>query len=582
MGLANYLAEKGLEKRHLGLYLASQEGEFFENMRKMKTISCKSSFAVAGRCAALAIAVVLTLLGRAEGAIFIAASINEADVWAAAIQCNTNGGDTVLIPAGSNAWTTNMHITWPMTFQGAGVDQTIIGDNNTNNLVSPGYNESILNFWNTQNTNALKRITGITFVNASTNNPNAFYQGAIQFYETNNDGMHMVDHCSFTNLADNDMIWSGSAYGLIDHCYSTKTYPNTTDFFISIFLPNWNHDAYQSGDQSFMAPSGLGTSNAVYIENCVFYNPAVTNAQDSYVWTVTDSWQGGRFCFRYNFCTNCSIACHGTESSALYRGCRLAEIYNNTFIDSNQFANIFQYRGGTGVVFSNMAYGFGALVTMDQYRCENYVPNFWLGAQGTNGWDLQTSTNALFVVTNLSTNSVTLIASNVSWTPNQYIGYSVIDDNVTPTGATGNFNIIVSNTANTAYFQNGLFVNLIFNPGDICEFHKITAVLDMPGMGFCTNQIGRVSTANPTPTNATWPGQSIEPIYCWGNTLSGSANGSSPTVGTLVANIGILTNGVHYFNTVMPGYVPFTYPHPLSLIGTNLYPPLNPRVAPGP
>jgi hypothetical protein len=576
MGLANYLAEKGLEKRHLGLYLASQEGEFFENMRKMKTISCKSSFAT-GRCAALATAVVLTLLGRAEGAIIIAASISEPDVWAAAIQCNTNGGDTVLIPAGSNNWTTNLMINWPMTFQGAGVDQSIIGNANTNN---GGFREALIDFYTTQNTNALKRITGLTFVNAGTNNDNAFISGIIQIYETNNDGNHRIDHCSFTNVADVIVYWYGSAFGLIDHCYYTVS-TSVNDAFTYVGLLTWNHDIYGLGDQSWMTSSGLGTSNAVFIENCSFYN-------DNSVYIccpgLTDSAGGGRWVFRYNFCTNFHIACHGTESGGSQRGTRLAEVYCNTFINSNTFANMFQYRAGTGVVFSNICYGFGEVASLDQYRTETFTPLFWSGAQGTNQFDLQTSTNALFDVTNTSTNgSYTLVVSNATWTANQYIGYSVIDLN-TNYNYTTNFGIISSNTSTTAYFvpspKDPSYMS--FQTGDVCEFHKITAVLDMPGMGFCTNQIGRISTVNPAP-NGVWPGQAIEPIYSWSNTLSASASGSSPTDGGLVPNIGLITNGVHFFNDIQkPGYVPFTYPHPLSLIGTTLYPPLNPRVAPGP
>jgi hypothetical protein len=92
-------------------------------------------------------------------------------------------------------------------------------------------------------------------------------------------------------------------------------------------------------------------------------------------------------------------------------------------------------------------------------------------------------------------------------------------------------------------------------------YGPMTSILDMPGMGLCTNQIARNSGGYPT---GVWPGQSIEPLYCWSNTLSASPTGADPCTGTIIPNIPILTNGVHYVNgKAKPGYTPFTYPHPL-------------------
>jgi hypothetical protein len=547
----------------------------------MKKISSKSSFAAARRDAALAVVAVLTLSGRAEGAAIQAESMDEAAVWAAAVQCNHNGGDTVIIPAGVSDWLTNLNVTWPMTFQFAGVNQSIIEDDITN-YGNPANVEAVLSFTN-PNTNALKRVTGLTVVNGPLpKNINSSGKGAIQFANTNMDGNCRLDHCSFTNVIDTGVCWYEASYGLVDHCYAT--YTNTSEHFMEVEHPYWNsHGTNSYGDGSFMSSSGLGSSNAVYLEDCVFYNPSLGSAG----WTVVDCFEGGHYVARYNLLTNATFATHGTESTGETRGTRLLELYCNTFVDSNTYANIVQYRSGTGVIFSNTAYGFEALATMDAYRCDTYSPNYWFGAQGTNRLDEEPNTNALFYVTNASSSQTNVLTvAGADWTTNQWVGYCVIDE--TTPGYTTNFGIIRSNSSNTAYFVPAVLgntYNMAWNNGDVGAFHSLTACLDMPGMGRCTNQIARSAAGAPT---GVWPGQSIEPIYCWGNMLSTSASGSNPTAGTLVANIGILTNGIHYFNSEKPGYAPFTYPHPLTLAlgGSNppvvvLGPPTDLRVVSG-
>ena len=95
----------------------------------------------------------------------------------------------------------------------------------------------------------------------------------------------------------------------------------------------------------------------------------------------------------------------------------------------------------------------------------------------------------------------------------------------------------------------------------------------MTGTGQC-GVLNRVpSGPNMASPLGPWPVNIVEPIYSWGNTLNGQ------NVGVAAQNPIIKAN-VHYFNdTPKPGYVPFTYPHPLTWVGTAvLQPPTNLRV----
>jgi hypothetical protein len=109
----------------------------------MKTISCESSFAVAGKCAAFAATVVLTLWGRAGGAIFNAASTTQTDVSNAVALAHD--GDTVIVPAGTADWTTYLYVTNAITIGFAGVGQSIILDDIAyGNGGNPAYTQAVI------------------------------------------------------------------------------------------------------------------------------------------------------------------------------------------------------------------------------------------------------------------------------------------------------------------------------------------------------------------------------------------------------------------------------------------------------
>jgi hypothetical protein len=70
-----------------------------------------------------------------------------------------------------------------------------------------------------------------------------------------------------------------------------------------------------------------------------------------------------------------------------------------------------------------------------------------------------------------------------------------------------------------------------------------------------------------------WPTNTVEPVYGWGNTLNGADSAIYSVNPIIVSN-------VHYFNDIpKPGYVPFIYPHPLTLsTAAALSPPTGLRI----
>ena len=85
--------------------------------------------------------------------------------------------------------------------------------------------------------------------------------------------------------------------------------------------------------------------------------------------------------------------------------------------------------------------------------------------------------------------------------------------------------------------------------------------VDQPGSG-TSKLLGPDSSGSITPSN-TWVGNSLDPIYVWGNTLNGSSNNVT-TGSTNVAN-----NRDYVVGTARPSYTAFTYPHPLTQGGTT-------------
>lgn len=482
-----------------------------------------------------------------KAAVITAASDSVVDVQAAVNSASP--GDTVAVPAGSATWTTALVINEDITLQGAGIGQTIITDG--------GNGEGInLITWQTS-TSFPDRLTGFTFQGQSSQ-ANLLYKSEVGFGGTS---MNVrVDHVFFNYCAQADINMTGPI-GCIDHCQFNLNFDNGVQCWGYNF---GGADADALGDGSWSTPMQWGTTNAVYIESCIF-NYATYPGPG-----VNDSSAGARIVFRYNICTNCFFQHHGTETTQMRSG-RASEIYMNTFVNTIGLgANGWpegvpvELRGGSAVIWSNTITGYGALASLEDFRSTDNYPPFG-AANGLNSWD---TNNPILIATGIHTGASGsgFLQASANWTANQFIpGYEVLDVTQGATNS-GSYSLIYSNGANVAYTILGhVGTAMSWNSGDVYAIYQSYRHLDQCGSG----SGDPVVLVNNSPINQltglpTWPHEAIEPIYQWGNTLNGNAN---PAIGQTTYNI--IQLGRDYFdNTVKPGYTPLVYPHPL-VSGTN-------------
>jgi hypothetical protein len=296
-------------------------------------------------------------------------SIVATDTSQASVQAAVNrasDGDTVIVPAGSSTWTSRVYIrNKAITILGAGIGQTII----RSALPVDATNAP---FYVTCAGKAV-RISGFTC---------AAGPGDIKGFINITSQNFRVDHCAFINLISSARGVSASStansWGVIDHCTFQKESGSVHGV-----------DVYGDRDAAWNRPLSLGTTSAVYIEDCTFAWPIPSDS-------AMDMYNGARAVFRHNTVTNASIGCHGLDSGR-YRSALSWEIYDNTFHVTVPLARQFHFRGGTGVVFNNRitTSGNGRLsansIEVTYYRAtgtvifQNYVP--WGFVTSTNRYD---------------------------------------------------------------------------------------------------------------------------------------------------------------------------------------------------
>jgi hypothetical protein len=456
----------------------------------------------------------LVLAGaQAPAAVIHAVSCSQSDVQAAFNQAQD--GDTVLLPEDTATWTSIVTLKHKsVTVQGAGMDKTFIHNGTGNDTYL---------FQITGDEGKPFRLTGITFT------PNNYF---IEIFGTCKD--FRIDHCKFVGPYDGGMAIAphGYTYGVIDHC----TFYHCEVDVIDDINPAWQR------------PLTLGTTNAVYIEDCSYDNGEdIAETKDA-----VDGRDGTRYVFRNNYAVNSFAHNHdGCNAGGYTRGAFSFEIYNNTFIFSPKWWSVI-IRSGTGVVYNNTCTGPEDHCAIRVYyprstgQCDA-VDMFWFRCDGTSPYDGNLPIDndfATYTGTHTGGNGQSVLTcAGKSWTPNALVGYAVWN---VPDKSRGK---ISANTANT------ISVSLIsgtrnsWNTGDS---FKITN-------GYpCLDQQGRSTDAG------IFTPQALEPMYEWGNTYNGH------DVGIEVANDDKPYNHIKenrdFFNdTYRHYYVPYPYPHPLTL-----------------
>ncbi|HET6886553.1 MAG TPA: hypothetical protein VFH87_01395, partial [Candidatus Udaeobacter sp.] len=248
---------------------------------------------------------------------------------------------------------------------------------------------------------------------------------------------------------------------------------------------------------------------------------------------------------------------HGTESTGRPRGCRAMEIYNNTFNGDSSNRFLGGSRSGGVLIHDNSIKGYwGALAVygLNNFRSVHaYTP--WGGADGANPWDKNVAPAAFTGTAARNSSGQTVTASGANWTTNQWAGYSL---RRTTAGSSLPFTVIITNTSNTLTYVNNVIYGgetaTSFAAGDSLEIRKVDIALDQPGAGAVNSVIsGGYNPVVPPGWN-----QVVEPCYSWNNIdESGNHINFEPNFPSIRQNI-------HFFNdTPMPGYTPYTYPHPL-------------------
>jgi hypothetical protein len=261
-------------------------------------------------------------------------------------------GDTVRVPAGNFTWGDGGSVIWitkRVTLAGAGQGSTNIQISSTAGTYGNG-TIRILGAGTVRDM-TIRGATGARTV-FSTSGPSGWRITAITYLGVAGEGY---------------FCYGGENYGVIDSCNITGGGGSSELIFT------------RGPTNSWQTPSSLGTTDAVYIEDCVFDGPGY----------VSDFNSNARGVVR--FCTikgNMKVDGHGVATNTPARGVRHMEVYRNRWTILFAYWTPVELRGGTGHIFDNQV----TQVNWSQawFRVREYGV---LGKFPPFNWTLQTPVN---------------------------------------------------------------------------------------------------------------------------------------------------------------------------------------------
>jgi hypothetical protein len=449
-----------------------------------------------------------------------AASASYADVSAAVLAASP--GDTVTVPAESATWDSPVTITRGITLQGAGVGNTVITSNITNQ------NAGIILF--APNSTALTnneafRLTGFTFDCANMSN-------GILLVNSTTTIMNKVriDHNRILNAgganAGRCISVSGTIFGVID---SNELDVTSSENGISVYGNAYGNGGY---DEWNTLSRNFGDGNNLFIED----NTIIANN------TVPDGGHGGRYVCRYNSFSGAArnmvpiMDMHGNQPAGY--SMMVNEVYGNSINLGSYGGALVDHRGGQGLIFFNSVPVSGQTV-FGKVR-EEYADSLYPGDSHTPNSFVQHVTNSYY------------------WA--NYVGSSLIKYDIeqdTSDNSTQNVTPVLAE--NRDYWQQRTsFTGAVTVDCGGTPLHGDTSTTGGVGCG----TLGAMPATCTTGTAYWATDQSCSDL-----TGMVGTNPATPITGTLYKCTAQ--------NTWTAYYTPYTYPHPLR---SGLLPPGRPHL----
>jgi len=509
-----------------------------------------------------------------------ASSPSQPDVQTA---INSAGNDdTVIVPAGTANWSSTLVFTKGITLVGSTTTDSVAGTAKDQTIIQdsvPRVSGSGPFIKITTVLGNFYRVSGFTFQNGSATTSSV--NGAIQILGDS----HSVrlDHCHFMPMTYQgpDVQIKGAIFGVADHNVLEFTSKKAAFLFYAPNWPNPDGRAGTNGDGSWATPTNFGSQEFFFVEDNY-----ITNLTSPFIEGPghTDDSMGARWVFRHNHCYDTEVQTHGTECCR-FRGGRAREVYNNDF----HYAHLHPYggiRSGVTITHDNTFDGVKPKsgMALEAYRAFFKFPGTplpsWGGGTGDNPWDSNDTRNGPFTENSFNYNPVNglyesgtassgssktaLVDTTKNWAPNQwqyFVAKRVSDNQV------AFINSNASNTLTVTYYTDS-GGGAVWAAGDQYQIHRPLVLLDQPGRGQGDLIVGSMPVNRAT-RRGTWPHEALEPTYSWNNIYI--PNGASVDVyAHPLDNVKLQREGRDYYNnTPMPGYKPYTYPHPLTKTATK-------------
>lgn len=550
------------------------------------------------RVLALALFACLPALAACSGGspTWTAASTSAVDVQACLNQ-TLHCGDTVVIPSGSSTWTTQVTMTPPtscsanqgLTLQGATVctggcpagsgGASLAFTDNTTITLSNASGSSL--FVGQCSNTAFCTLENITFIDGvAQSNAQLGIQGThgqVSFRA------HNIHFQSALTTGVDAIFYNG--YGLVDHWLtnSTSTAGNESTPL------NFGGDLTTHGELNWNDATNFGSSEAIFVEDSQFVSANGGNTGEG----LFDAYYGCKITLRHSIVTGFQVGgWHGTDSGG-YRSCVLGDIYNLT-LSTTPSQVVGNTRGGVLLFHDNALTGnWTTGWNLQYYR--------FLGQASSTGWGragAHRDWTPLSITQSAALSSVVTLGAP-DWQANHSYTCSagapcqigpLTNNGGTGIGGAGGFNYEA--TANCTSGGSAPMWNQTFPSGTqsdgTCTWTNIGGgTSEGPGgSGFCAANPDTPASSDATCSALSGgdtasrffdanggvypfrdqPGRShnqlLTPNYAWNNSGAGLP---SPIMFTDSGTASIIQVNVDYFtNTAMPGYSPYTYPHPLQ------------------